>query len=97
MDNALQIATSPIFWIFAIITVGLAVLQAYLIYNKTKSFINETNLLTNDEVKSSLKVGGIVAIGPAISVFVVALSMEGAEKVKKEKNITNDNGTKIVR
>lgn len=75
MENGLSIAKSPIMWIFAIVTVGLAMLQAYLIYKKSVEFIGETDVLSKSEVKTALKTGGIVAIGPALSVFVIGLTM----------------------
>ena len=54
---------------------GLVAFQAILIYKLTKKYAEAKKALTPDEMKAALKTGGVVAIGPAISVFVLALSM----------------------
>lgn len=62
-------------WAFALLVVGTAMLQSFVIYRMMKKYIRRTAILTDAEVRVCLKTGGVVAIGPAISVFVVALSM----------------------
>lgn len=75
MNDIIKLANGPAMWIFSMVIVGLAIAQSVLIYRKSKKFIGKTNLLTKAEIKTSLRAGGIVAIGPAVSAFVVALSM----------------------
>ncbi|XCP85548.1 DUF5058 family protein [Roseburia hominis] len=75
MNEILKLANGPVMWAFSLITIGVAVLQSILIFRQTQKYNEKTNMLTKKEVKASLKAGGIVAIGPAVSVFVVALSM----------------------
>ena len=70
-----KIANSPVMWIISLLTVGLVAFQAILIYRLTKKYAETKKALTPDEMKAALKTGGVVAIGPAISVFVLALSM----------------------
>ena len=70
-----KIANGPVMWIISLLTVGLVAFQAILIYRLTKKYAEAKKALTPDEMKAALKTGGVVAIGPAISVFVLALSM----------------------
>ena len=75
MRDIMELANGPFMWIIAIVIIGIAILESVLIYQRAKKFIGKTNLLTTKEMKSCMKTGGIVAIGPAMSAFVVALSM----------------------
>ena len=70
-----KIANGPVMWIIALLTVGLVAFQAILIYKLTKKYAEAKKALTPEEMQIALKTGGVVAIGPAISVFVLALSM----------------------
>ncbi len=69
------LANGTAMWVFACVIIAVAILQSVVIYCFVRKYIRQTNILTNAEVHTCLKVGGVVAIGPAISVFVVALSM----------------------
>lgn len=73
--EAAKFANGPVMWIISLLTVGLVAFQAVLIYRLTKKYAEAKKALTPDEMKIALKTGGVVAIGPAISVFVLALSM----------------------
>lgn len=75
MNDIMKLANGPVMWIIALVIVGIAILESVLIYRRSKAFVSRTNLLTREETKASMKAGGIVAVGPAVSVFVVALSM----------------------
>lgn len=75
MNNIMKLANGPVMWTIALVTVGIAILESVFIYRRAKKFIAMTDLLTGSEMKSCMKTGGIVAIGPATSAFVVALSM----------------------
>ncbi|MCH4206747.1 MAG: DUF5058 family protein [Solobacterium sp.] len=75
MNDALQLANSPIMWFFALLIVGAAITEAVLIFNLARKYIHQTNLLTREETMTCLKTGGVVSVGPALSIFVIALSM----------------------
>lgn len=73
--TALEIANSISMWILALFTVGIAIVQAIIFAKKTLKFNKESGILTQDEIKKTIRTGGIVSIGPALSVFVLAISM----------------------
>ena len=70
-----KFANGPVMWIISLLTVGLVAFQALLIYRLTKKYAEAKKALTPDEMKIALKTGGVVAIGPAVSVFILALTM----------------------
>ena len=72
-----KFANGPVMWIIALLTVGLVAFQALLIYRLTKKYAEAKKALTPEEMKIALKTGGVVAIGPAVSVFILALTMMG--------------------
>lgn len=73
--DVMKLANSPIMWIFAGLIIAAAVFQSVFLFRLARRYIDKTNLLTPDEVKTCLRTGGVVSIGPALSVFIVALSM----------------------
>ena len=76
MDGTTQkYINSPAMWIFALIIIGLAIMQSVILYRYARKYIRRTHLLTKGEVKTCFRTGGIVAIGPALSAFVISLSM----------------------
>lgn len=75
MDDIMKLANDPVIWTISLVTIGIAILESILIYRRAKKFAVRTNLLTHGEMKMCMKTGGIVAIGPATSAFVVSLSM----------------------
>lgn len=75
MNDILKLANGPSMWVFTILVVGMAALQSIVIYRMAKKYIRRTGILTDSEVRTCLKTGGVVAVGPAVSVFAVALSM----------------------
>ena len=70
-----KVVNGPVMWIISLLTVGIVAFQAVLIYRLTKKYAEAKKALTPEEMQIALKTGGVVAIGPAISVFVLALSM----------------------
>lgn len=70
-----KFANGPIMWIISLLTVGLVAFQAVLIYRLTKKYAEAKKALTPEEMKTALKTGGVVAVGPAVSVFILALTM----------------------
>ncbi len=72
-----KFANGPFMWIISLLTVGLVAVQALLIYRMTKKYAEAKKALTPEEMKIALKTGGVVAVGPAVSVFILALTMMG--------------------
>ena len=75
MSEVMQVANGPVMWGIALLTIAVVVVQAALIYRLTKRRVEKEGTLTKEEIRMALKTGGATAIGPAISVFVLALSM----------------------
>lgn len=75
MNDIMKLANGPAMWIFALIIIAIAIVESVLIYRRSNLFSDQTGLLTQKEKKACMKAGAIVSIGPAVSVFVVALSM----------------------
>lgn len=73
--SAFEVANSIPMWIISLLTVGIVILQAILFARKTMKFNKENNILTGGEVKKAIRTGSVVSIGPALSVFVLAISM----------------------
>lgn len=73
--TALEIANSMSMWILALLTVGIAIFQAIIFAKKTLKFNKENRILAPNEIKRAIRTGGIVSLGPALSVFVLAISM----------------------
>lgn len=76
--KALDIVQSLPFWVISLATVGLVVVMAVLFGYAAVRYIRKKDLLTHQEMMSCIKTGAIVSIGPAISVFVLAMSMVSA-------------------
>lgn len=70
-----QLINGPAMWIFAGAIIVTAVAQSAVLFRMAHRYTRQTNLLTEKEMKACLKTGGVVSVGPALSVFVVALSM----------------------
>ena len=75
MQEVEKLINSPIMWCFAGLIIAAAVAQSVVLYRYAKRYIDRTGLLTGEEVRTCIKTSSVVAIGPALSVFVVALSM----------------------
>lgn len=76
MENeAMKLAQDPVMWIIALLTIGVVVIQSVFMYRVTKKYSEDEKLLTKDEIKIALKSGAVTTIGPALAVFILALSM----------------------
>ncbi|MEG0769186.1 MAG: DUF5058 family protein [Ruthenibacterium sp.] len=73
--DIMQLVNGPAMWIFAGLIIAATVFQSVTLFRLARKYIDKTQLLTQSEIKTCLKTGGVVSIGPALSVFVVALSM----------------------
>lgn len=74
-EEVSRIANGPVMWSIALITIAVVIVQAALIYRMTRKYAKAKKALTPEEMKTAFRTGGIVAIGPAISVFILALTM----------------------
>ena len=72
-ENA--VANGPIMWILALAIVGMVVFQSILFRRQAVKYANEHNLLTKEQISKLSRIGITAAIGPAIAVIVVALSL----------------------
>ena len=70
-------ASSPILWAIAALTVSFVILQALLFRQRAVAYTREHNLLTEDEIKTVTRNGAISAIGPALAVFILAITISG--------------------
>ncbi len=75
MEQVLQIANSPIMWLFAILLVSVVVVQAILYMRATLDFSNRFDILTPEERHIVYKTAAINSIGPAVAIFFVAVSL----------------------
>lgn len=73
--SALEIANGHPMWVISLLTVGIVILQAIIFARKTMKFNRDNSILTGEEVKKAIRTGCVVSIGPALSVFVLAISM----------------------
>ncbi len=75
LTDVSEVSNSFAMWVFALIIICAVVVMVLNVWKITNNFSDKTNLLTKDERRSTIRTGGIVAIGPAIAVFVVAIGM----------------------
>lgn len=74
MTNSVQNVNNVI-WFFATILIAFVVLQATVFLRMALKFNKRNNILTDGEIKTAMKTGGISVIAPALSVTVIALSL----------------------
>ena len=74
MENAMRLATSFPVWIIALIILGVVIFQA-IVFMRLATKTSQSVGLSNKEVKSAIKVGGISAIGPAMGSMIIAVSL----------------------
>lgn len=77
MNEVLQVANSPVLWVLAFCSIFIVLWQTWIYYNMAKKYVKQTEILTPEEIKKSLKIGIISTIGPAIAVFTVAVVLIG--------------------
>jgi hypothetical protein len=73
MEELLQLANNPVMWILSLLVVSVVVVQAIIFFTLAKKYVANTKIMTDDEVKTALKVGAIGTVGPALAVFTVAI------------------------
>jgi len=75
MKETLAIANSPMMWVLSVAIISVVIAQVLIFYRLAKNFVRETNLLTDDEVGKSLRIGVIGTLGPAVAVFAIAVAL----------------------
>lgn len=73
-NEVLTTANGAVMWILAVLAIGIVIAQSIMIYRLTKKRAKE-GIMSDEEIKVCIKTGGITAIGPAVAVFILALSM----------------------
>lgn len=77
MNEILQIANSPVVWVLAFLSIFMVLWQTWIFYHMAQKYVKQTQVLSPEEIKKSLKIGAISTIGPAIAVFTVAVVLIG--------------------
>ncbi|NLL36139.1 MAG: DUF5058 family protein [Fretibacterium sp.] len=70
----LEIANDPMMWVMAIPVVSLVAIQAWLFTVRSYKSAPLVNL-SHQQCRQAFKVGAVSAIGPAVAVFIVMVSM----------------------
>lgn len=76
-EEVKAVAENPILWIIAIATVSIVILQAILFRQRAVKYSREHKLMTEEEIKTVTKTGAISAIGPALAIFILAITIQG--------------------
>ncbi len=66
---------NPTLWVFAAILIVLVLVQSSLFYRMALRFNKKHNLVTKQELNSSMRTGAIAAIGPSLNTIVIALAL----------------------
>jgi hypothetical protein len=77
MEAVMQLANSPALWMLALASICIVLWQTWLYFKMAKDYVGDTGVMTQEEIKLSLKVGVICTVGPAIAVFTVAVVLIG--------------------
>ncbi|NLI18421.1 MAG: DUF5058 family protein [Actinomycetales bacterium] len=77
MEETLQIASSPVVWVLALSSIAVVLLQTWIYYRMARTYVRDTDVLSPEEVRRSLKVGTIATAGPAVAVFTIAVVLIG--------------------
>lgn len=74
MNDYLQIANSPSFWITCIPAILMVVFQA-VIFTRLAFRASKVTTLTSQQCRTAFRVGATSAIGPAMAIFIVMIGM----------------------
>lgn len=70
-----MITVNNVTFIFCVLLIGMVVVQAALLIRNALQFNKTHQLLTDEEIRTSVKIGCVSAIAPACSIIVVALGL----------------------
>ncbi|MEH7386442.1 DUF5058 family protein [Bacillus sp. JJ1521] len=74
LETVMKTANSLPLWIFALLVVGIVIFQS-ITFIRLSTKTSQSVGMTSSEVKSAIRAGAISAIGPAIAILVIAISM----------------------
>ena len=74
MKNVMELANSPIIWIFAAVIMAIVIFQG-IKFIQLAIRTSEDVGMSKKEVNSALKTGAIAAIGPSFAIVIVAISL----------------------
>lgn len=77
MEAVMQLANSPVLWMLALASISIVLWQTWLYYKMAGDYVRHTHVLTREEIRTSMKVGIISTVGPAVAVFTVAVVLIG--------------------
>jgi hypothetical protein len=77
MEAVMQLANSPVLWMLALASIFIVLWQTWLYYKMARDYVDETQVMTQEEIRKALKVGVIGTVGPAFAVFTVAVVLIG--------------------
>ena len=70
-----MVTVNRICFLFCLLIIGLVIIQAVLFIRNALMFNKKHRVLSEDEVRSVMKIGCVSAIAPACSIIVVALGL----------------------
>ncbi|MEH7238239.1 DUF5058 family protein [Bacillus sp. JJ1562] len=74
LETVMKTANSLPLWIFAVLIVGIVIFQS-ITFIRLATKTSQSVGMSSSEVKSAIRAGAISAIGPAIAILVIAISM----------------------
>lgn len=74
MSDVMKLANSWPLWIFALLVIGIVIVQA-IIFIRLASKTAQSVGMTSTEVKSAIRTGAISSLGPSFAIIVVAISL----------------------
>jgi hypothetical protein len=77
MEAVMQVANSPVLWILALASISIVLWQTWLYFKMAGDYVKHTHVITSEEIRTSMKVGVISTVGPAVAVFTVAVVLIG--------------------
>ncbi len=73
-NDYLSLANAPVLWILALTVMGVVVVQSLIYMNAVKKNAESAGM-SQLEVRTAFRAGGVAAIGPSLSVVLVAIAL----------------------
>lgn len=74
MSDVMSLANSLPLWIFALLVIGIVIIQAFIFIRLASKTAHSVGM-TGTEVKSAIRTGAISSLGPSFAIIVVAISL----------------------
>ncbi|MCR4606946.1 MAG: DUF5058 family protein [Oscillospiraceae bacterium] len=97
-EEVKAVANSPVLWLITASVIALLITQSLLIRKRTKDYVLSEHIMTEDEISTATKTGIFATIGPAVAVFILAMSfvnLLGAPMTLLRIGIVGSAGTEI--